>query len=334
MSLKPGPVMADLLGLTLTEQDKKLLAHPALGGIILFSRNFESAEQVADLVAQTRAIRPELIIAVDQEGGRVQRFQSGFTRLPPMRLFAEHNDLTLCGEAGWLMAAEILACGVDISFAPVLDLDFSRSDIIGNRAFSGQPDEVVRYAGAFIEGMLEAGMAATGKHFPGHGHVVADSHLEIPVDSRPLEQIEQQDLVPFKALSRSLAGIMPAHVIYSQISPSPAGFSHYWLQNVLRQQCVFDGLIFSDDLSMEGASVAGDYCQRADAALEAGCDMVLVCNNPGKAWRVLEYLSESSPLEKHRYEPIKGRFSLNLNQLKQTERWQKAHSKLEQLGDT
>lgn len=294
-------LMLDIGGTALTAEDRELLAHPATGGLIFFSRNFESPEQIAALTRDIRALRPDLLIAVDQEGGRVQRFRDGFTRLPPMRALGARWDSDsrgACDDArrlGRLMAAELVACGIDISFAPVLDLDHGHSGVIGDRAFHAGAAAVSALAGAFIDGMADAGMAATGKHFPGHGHVAADSHLELPVDERTLADIEAQDLVPFRALAPKLAGVMPAHVVYAQVDARPAGFSPFWLQQVLRAQLGFRGLIFSDDLAMAGAAGAGGYAERARAALGAGCDMVLVCNDRAGAVQVLQELERWQP---------------------------------------
>lgn len=291
-------LMLDIGGTELTAEDRELLAHPGTGGLIFFSRNFESRDQISALVKAIRAVRPEILVAVDQEGGRVQRFREGFTRLPPMRKLGERFEqnpkqaMAQAYQLGALMASELVACDIDISFAPVLDLDFGQSSVIGDRSFHAQAQAVAALAGAFIDGMRAAGMAATGKHFPGHGFVQADSHLELPVDTRTLDDISAADLVPFRALADRLAGIMPAHVVYEQVDAQPAGFSSFWLQTVLRQQLGFSGVIFSDDLAMAGAAMAGSYAQRAEAALSAGCDMVLVCNDRAGALEVLEYLEQ------------------------------------------
>jgi len=288
-----GSVMIDIADIVLTEEDKQLLQHPSVGGVIYFSRNYVSPAQMSALSASIRQCHPDILIAVDQEGGRVQRFKSGFTRLPAMQrflpLFHKNPDaaLSLIEDAGWLMAVELIAVGVDCSFAPVLDTDSDFCKVIADRAFSGDPEEVSVLAGAFIRGMDDAGMAATGKHFPGHGSVTGDSHEVSPVDNRSLAEITSKDLIPFAALLPSLKGVMPAHVIFPQVDPSPVGFSPYWLQTQLRDTLNFDGIIFSDDLTMEGAAVAGGYAERAIAARQAGCDMVLVCNNRNGAIEAL-----------------------------------------------
>lgn len=297
MSAQPL-LMLDVAGLVLTDEDRELLRHPGTGALILFSRNYESPAQLAALVADIRAQNPEILIAVDQEGGRVQRFRDGFTRLPPMRCLGDLYDrdpnaaLQASRELGLLMAAELVPYGVDISFAPVLDLDFGASSVIGDRSFHADTDVVVALVAAFIDGMAAAGMAATGKHFPGHGFVQGDSHLELPIDSRSLDEIRAQDMVPFIKLADRLAGMMLAHIVYEKVDSQPAGFSPFWLKTVLRTELGYRGLIFSDDLSMEGAAGAGNYAQRAAAALDAGCDMVLVCNDRAGAIEVLDYLAQ------------------------------------------
>lgn len=310
-----GALMLDLEGLVLTEAEKDLIRHPHVGGIILFARNFNNVEQVSALVRSIRELRSELIIAVDQEGGRVQRFREGFVKLPPMRVFGDlyATDPDAARQrsyqCGWLMASEVLAVGVDISFAPILDVDCGISQVIGDRAFHADPQIAVKLLREFIRGMHDAGMAATGKHFPGHGSVVADSHIALPVDERSWAEIEAHDLVPFAALARELQGIMPAHVIYSKVDAKPAGFSPFWLQDILRQRLGFDGVIFSDDLSMEGAVATGPFSDRTNAALDAGCDMVLVCNHRVGALEVLQALEARGQFpEQRRFEALRGRF--------------------------
>ena len=293
-----GRLMVDVEGLSLTVEDRHLLANPQVGGVILFARNIQSRSQVCILVTEIRRCSNSLLIAVDQEGGRVQRFRQGFTKIPSMQLVGDFiesegsHGIFLTHELGWLMASEVLACGVDISFAPVLDMDRETSSIIGDRAFSDQPNKVITAATAFIAGMQEAGMASTGKHFPGHGGIVADSHLEAPVDHRSWEEIRNHDLKPFYALAKTLVGIMPAHITFPTIDADSVGFSSFWLQQILREQLGFRGVIFSDDLSMKGADVAGGYVDKAKEALAAGCDMILVCNSRRGVGQVLSYMEE------------------------------------------
>ncbi|MCP5279303.1 MAG: beta-N-acetylhexosaminidase [Thiobacillus sp.] len=298
-----GPVMADVAGLALTQEERDRLLHPMVGGVILFKRNYESPEQVAALCREIHALRsPHLLIGVDHEGGRVQRFREGFTPIPAMGAIGEVWDghpqraRRLARDAGYVMGAELRAAGVDFSFAPVLDLDYGSSGVIGSRAFHRNAQAVAELGHAVALGLQEAGMSAVGKHFPGHGFVAADSHLAVPVDERGLADMEFADILPFRQLiDLGLAGIMPAHVIYPRVDPLPAGFSRRWLKEILRGQYGFEGVIFSDDLTMEGASVAGGITERALAALNAGCDMVLVCNRPDLADTLLERLQWNLP---------------------------------------
>jgi len=317
-----GPVMIDVEGFTLTTTEKKNINHPNTGAVILFSRNYRSPEQIAKLISEIRNARNgNILIAVDQEGGRVQRFKNGFTRLPAVANFADSPELT--ESAGWLMAAELLALGVDFSFAPVLDVDCGISEIIGNRSFSQDPRLASQLASNFRKGMNSAGMAATGKHFPGHGAVALDSHLTLPVDNRDLNAIFEKDIQPFKQLiAEGLEAIMPAHVVYSQIDSLPAGFSQKWIQDILRTELKFNGVVFSDDLSMEGAASIGDFKQRAKLAIEAGCDMVLVCNNPTAAAEVLDSIPVSqNTLREQRLNAMQGKLGLSREQLMKTDKW-------------
>lgn len=293
-----GPVMLDVVGTSLSEAEKRRLNHPLVGGVILFSRNFENCSQLAALTEEIHALRqPPLLISVDHEGGRVQRFREGFTHLPPMRALGHvwdqdiHQAKHLAEQAGRVLATELRAFAIDFSFTPVLDMDYGDSLVIGDRAFHKDPRAINDLASALMLGMKKAGMAAVGKHFPGHGFVAGDSHVSLPIDERPFDQIAQQDLQPFRMLiDNGIQAIMPAHVIYSQVDDKPAGFSERWLQKVLRERLAFNGAIFSDDLSMQAATAGGDVTTRAQAALQAGCDMVLLCNQPAMADELLENL--------------------------------------------
>ena len=337
-----GLIMLDIEGRQLSEDDRKRLRHPLTGGVILFSRNYESPHQLEELTAEIHRLRrPPLLIAVDHEGGRVQRFREGFTRLPPMRalgaVWDEHplRARHLARDAGYVLAAELRAHGIDLSFTPVLDLDFGNSAVIGDRAFHSQPEAVIELAGALIEGLTLAGMAACGKHFPGHGFIAADSHTDVPVDTRSLAQIEAADLIPFRELiAHGLSSIMPAHVIYPAVDDRPAGFSKIWLSQILRTQMKFQGVIFSDDLSMEGARVAGDIVARADAAIDAGCDMVLVCNRPDAADELLSRLRRKmAPASLARLARLHGRASApTLTTLKATESFSRAVHSIGAIG--
>lgn len=311
-----GPVMLDVAGKQLTAEDAQRLLHPLVGGVILFARNYESPGQLAELTASIHALRtPPLLIAVDHEGGRVQRFRDGFTRIPPMRelgkIWDEHPKRAkhLAQLVGYVLAAELRACGVDFSFTPVLDVDHAASSVIGDRAFHAEPQAIAELAHNLMMGLKLGGMPSVGKHFPGHGFVCADSHLEIPLDERGYTDIDLCDLVPFRQLVNfGLTAVMPAHVIYPKVDVHPAGFSKVWLKDILRGELGFEGCIFSDDLSMEGATVAGGIVQRADAALLAGCDMVLVCNQPESADALLRGLKWEMPVtSKARLAQMHGR---------------------------
>ena len=291
-----GPVMLDVVGTALTEDDIRRIRHPLTGGVILFARNYENRQQLVALTEAIHAVRPGVLIAVDHEGGRVQRFKTdGFTKLPPMRKLGELWDRDVleatraATDIGFVLAAELRACGVDLSFTPVLDLDYGESGVIGDRAFHRDPRVVSVLAKSLNHGLTLAGMANCGKHFPGHGFVKADSHIDIPVDERELNEILNEDAAPYGWLGLGLSAVMPAHVIYPKVDRHPAGFSKKWL-SMLRGDFGFQGVIFSDDLSMEGASVAGSVVDGANAALSAGCDMVLICNSPDKADELLEGL--------------------------------------------
>jgi len=337
-----GPLMLGVASLSLSQEERELLRHPAVGGVILFTRNYAEPAQLKALTDEIHSLRqPRLLVAVDQEGGRVQRFIKGFSPLPAMRLIGHKYDLDpdagrdSARRIGWLMAAELASVGVDLSFAPVLDIDWGISEVIGDRAFHQAPEAVTDLARSFIGGMRDAGMAATGKHFPGHGAVVADSHLALPEDHRSYSEI-LEDIVPYERLIPSgLAGVMIAHVVYTELDRLPAGFSQWWLQTELRERLRFRGVIFSDDLCMVAAEVAGDYAARAQAALAAGCDMVLVCNDFAAAATVAESLvGYSEPLGQLRLARLHGPAEPPaLADLREGESWRTARDVLARLGD-
>lgn len=292
-----GRLMLDLEGTAVTAAERDLLLHPQVGGVIFFSRNFASRAQFVALTATVRALRPELLLAVDQEGGRVQRLQTGYTRLPAMHALGDllaadpHEGAQLLRDTGWLLAVEVIASGLDFSFAPVLDLDRDHCAVIAARAFSADAECAIAAARCFIAGLHEAGMAVTGKHFPGHGSVRGDSHLETPVDPRPLGAVAAHDLRPFQALAGELDGVMSAHILFPAIDHRVVSFSPFWLRQVLRAELGFKGIVFSDDLAMKGADALPDYAAKAAAALAAGCDMLLVCNDRQGALDVLDFLA-------------------------------------------
>jgi len=333
-----GPVMLDVEGLVLTDADRKRLKHPQTGGVILFARNYQSPMQLKALVEEIHSIRnPRLLVAVDQEGGRVQRFREGFQRLPAMGLLGDLYDkdqqraVELSQTIGWIAAAELLYYGIDLSFSPVLDLGHKISSVIGDRAFHTSPDIIVQLANAYIRGMQQAGMEAVGKHFPGHGSVEGDSHHVMPFDRRELSTIESHDLQTFKrVINTHLTGIMMAHVIYDKVDELPAGYSPFWIQQVLRQQLHFDGIVFSDDLSMSGAAAVGGYTERAKVSLQAGCDMLLVCNNPQGADDVLDYLNDyNNPVSQLRLVRLHGRPQVKNNKLFGSDQWIKSIGSLQ-----
>jgi beta-N-acetylhexosaminidase len=302
--LPRGALMVDVAGLALTDEERERLCDPRIGGVILFARNYAGSAQLRALTGEIRALRtPALVVAVDHEGGRVQRFRAdGFTRLPAMRTLGglwvrdDAEAQAMARAAGFVLAAELAAHGIDLSFTPVLDLDYGRSRAIGSRAFHRDPMVVAALARSLVAGMMEVGMGAVGKHFPGHGHVEADSHHDIPVDERTFDTLWEEDIAPYRhGLLQQLAGVMPAHVIYPRAEPGeagPSGFSPFWLKEVLRGRLGFEGIIFSDDLNMAGALVAGDIVERVAAAARAGCDMWLVCNRPDL---VADLLSRGTP---------------------------------------
>jgi beta-N-acetylhexosaminidase len=324
-----GPLMLDVSCFELTHEEIDILDHPLVGGLILFSRNYYDQKQLFDLVRHIRSVsRNDLLIATDHEGGRVQRFREGFSEIPAMGSIAlkshgkpQQSDY-LCEQFGWLMAAELLAFDIDISFAPVLDIH-GVSEVIGDRSFHQRPEKIVKLASEFIKGMHRAGMSATGKHFPGHGNVLEDSHVAMPVDNRRKEDIFALDMAIFKAIHQQglLDAVMPAHVIYPDVDELPAGFSHTWIRQILRQELDFNGVVFSDDLSMQGAVQMGNIVDRAKLAIDAGCDMVLVCNDPKGAANVIDGLP--SDLDLHidsldRIKSLKKTAGLDFSKLKKT----------------
>ena len=338
-----GPVMMDIAGTAITATEQSLLQNPLVGGVILFTRNFGSIEQITALIEQLHSVRsPHLLVAIDHEGGRVQRFHQGFTRLPPAsvygKIYSEDPDKarSYAEKAGWLLAIELRAIGVDFSFAPVLDLAHGVSGVIGDRAYHARPDVVATLAYATMHGMQRAGMQAVGKHFPGHGGVAEDSHLASPVDHRELDRLLKEDMVPFaKMIANDLGGIMPAHVIYERVDDRPAGYSRIWLQDILRQRLNFQGVIFSDDLSMEAAGVAGSYGSRAQQALDAGCDMVLVCNHPEGVSEVVDQLQDyNNPTSQMRLVRMHGKHDISYAELHGSSEWRQVSAEIAQLDQS
>jgi beta-N-acetylhexosaminidase len=321
--------MVDVAGLELTPEDREVLRHPLVGSVILFTRNYASAGQLTRLVADIHAVRtPALVVAVDQEGGRVQRFRPEFSLLPPPRRIGHVFDLdhqqglTLARSMGWLMAAELRAHGVDLSFAPCVDLDYGVSEVIGDRAFHSKAEVVAQLSMAYVQGMKDAGMAATAKHFPGHGAVIADSHKSLPVDRREWHELSA-DLLPYRRLiANGLPGIMVAHVLFPAVAPEPASLSRRWVQNALREELGFQGAVFTDDLSMGGAAEYGDIVARAAAALAAGCDVLPVCNDRGSVIKLLDQLKhEIEPSSHLRLVRMRGRAAPERGQLLAGEAW-------------
>jgi beta-N-acetylhexosaminidase len=319
-----GPLMIDLDGLALTFEERELLQHPLVGGVILFSRNYESRAQLGALTSEIHSLRrPRLLIAVDHEGGRVQRFRQEFTELPALHRLGEHytqsprEALAMATDLGWLMAAELRASEIDFSFAPILDLYSARSRVINDRAFHAQPETVARLGQAYMRGMHAAGMAAVGKHFPGHGTVDADSHHELPIDRRGLQALRTRDLLPFRLLiAAGMEGIMPAHILFSSVDSVPVGYSKVWIEGVLRSELGFVGAVFSDDLSMSGAAVTASHVERTHLALAAGCDMCLICNDRRAVVRVLEQVTVApNPLAQVRLMRMHARGSISMSEV-------------------
>lgn len=329
-----GQLMLGLEGCELSAEERELLRHPQVGGVILFARNYHDPEQLCRLTAAVRGLRrPSLLVGVDQEGGRVQRFREGFTRLPPVRRLGAICDRDprrarwLARVTGWLMAMELRCLGVHLSFAPVVDLDRGISGVIGDRGFHRDPEVVAALAGAYVVGMRRAGMEATAKHFPGHGSVGADSHRELPEDPRELTTIMGRDLRPFAQLAHhGIAAMMAAHVLYPKVAPEPAGFSPTWIGQVLRRRLHYQGLVFSDDLDMAGAGAAGAPEDRARAALRAGCDMVLACNDRHAACRILDHLAPvaDDPVVQLRLVRMHGRGRPDKERIWRARQWRRA----------
>jgi beta-N-acetylhexosaminidase len=334
--------MLDIEGTSLSPADRDLLREPAVGGVILFTRNFESVEQVADLVADIRALRsPPLLVAVDHEGGRVQRFREGFTAIPPMRRIGQEYDrdvdsgLQAARDAGWLIASELRAAGIDLCFAPCVDLDWGVSEIIGNRAFHRKPEAVAELANAFSRGLRSAGMAAVAKHFPGHGAVIADSHLKLPIDRRDYGLV-LDDMRPYERLvsTSSIAGVMLAHIVFEPLDSLPAGFSEYWIQRELRSRLNFGGAVFCDDLSMKATIPYGSMAERGLLALNAGCDMILVCNDRDAAHEAVDALADySNPLSLVRLARLHGTGHVMRESLLASEQWQQVNARFSHWGD-
>jgi len=332
-----GPLMVDVAGTELAADDLEVLRHPLVGGVILFTRNYRDPGQLSALVSAIHAARqPPLIVAVDQEGGRVQRFRSGFSVLPPARRIGHEYDLDaragldLARNMGWLMAAELRACGVDLSFAPCVDLDYGVSEVIGDRSFHSKANAVSQLAMSYMHGMREAGMAATAKHFPGHGAVRADSHTAAPVDRRELMDMGD-DLTPYRRLiANGLPAVMIAHVLYPSVDQdSVASVSSRWIRDVLRGDLGFQGVVFSDDMSMAGAAVAGDIVMRSKRALAAGCDMVLICNSRPSVMTVLERLDvDPEPASHLRLVRMRGRDGMPRDTLMASAQWQECRVQL------
>ena len=324
-----GPLMLDVSGFELTHEEIDILDHPLIGGLILFSRNYYDQKQLSDIVRHIRSVtRNNILIATDHEGGRVQRFREDFSKIPAMGSIAHQTDKNLqqssylCEQFGWLMAAELLAFDIDISFAPVLDIQ-GVSEVIGDRSFHQQPEKIIQLASEFIKGMHRAGMSATGKHFPGHGNVLEDSHIAMPVDHRSKADIFTVDMAIFKSIHQQglLDAVMPAHVIYPDVDALPAGFSQTWIKQILRQQLGFNGVVFSDDLSMQGAVQMGNILERAELAIAAGCDMVLVCNDPKGTIDVIDGLPSDMDLQLNsadRIKSLKKTAGLDFSSLKKT----------------
>jgi len=335
--------MTDFDGVALDDVDREILSHPLVGGVILFSRNYENPEQIRAVTDDLHGIRsPKLLVAVDHEGGRVQRFRRGFTELPPAAVIGDLYDddpaaaLVFAEQCGWIMAVELRSVGVDFSFAPVLDLRNPRSRIIDDRAFHRDPHCVARIGHAYVKGMHQAGMAAVGKHFPGHGTVMADSHVELPIDDRSYYDIANSDLIPFRLMAPDIEGVMPAHIVYPQVDHEPAGFSSVWVDDILRQELGFQGIVFSDDLNMSGAAQTGDVNERATVAIEAGCDIILLCNDRAGTERLISSFSAKvEPVTQVRLMRMHGKgHAQSLAVLSNDARWVAANGRIARINQS
>ena len=329
-----GRIMIDVAGTSISKEDKHLIANKNIGGIIFFSRNFISLEQIQNLIIEIKSVKENILFAVDQEGGRVQRFTGEFSKLPSLqeiyKYSKENNDPDFCKEIAWLTSSELIAAGIDINFAPVVDLNEGSSMIIGDRSFSSNSDDVIKFAENYIEGMHQAGMKATAKHFPGHGGVVEDSHMVLPEDKRSLEELMLSDIKPYLKLSEKIDAVMCAHVLFSSIDINIPSYSNFWLNKFLREQLKYKGIVFSDDLSMVGA---GDYeCKyRAQKSIEAGCDMILICNNRKDVIETVKHFDELGIDPVKKISTMKINNQINWDELIESEKVINIKNKLKQI---
>ncbi len=335
-------MILDLEGLALSAEEREVIRHPAVGGIIFFARNFESPDQIQSLVREVRQQRSDLVLCVDQEGGRVQRFKTGLTRFPPMQALTSYLTFKygrgnkevkrLLWMTGWLLAVEMRSLSLDLSFTPVLDIDYGHNDVIADRAFGSNAEAITFNAGAFIDGLRSAGMVATGKHFPGHGHVSADSHLELPIDERCEPEVCEQDMKVFTNLMDRLDAMMTAHVIYTAVDPKmPVAFSEVWLQAYLREQMGYKGVIISDDLCMEGAKDVGDILKRSKLALAAGCNVLLVCNEPTEAIKLIDACQVSDNAQSPSVRALAAKEKIDIPSFSTLDRWEKFNATKQEL---
>jgi len=329
--------MLDIDGYYLTEDEVSLLSNPFVAGVILFSRNVKSRDQIQSLCKKIKSINPELLIAVDQEGGRVQRLEIGYSKLPSMQQLTNYClrdnfcNLNFAKDLGWLLASEVLSSGIDLSFTPVLDLDLEKSSVIGDRSFGNDPDQVIKVASLFIDGMNEAGMHSIGKHFPGHGGIVEDSHHVNVIDNRTMDEIEKHDLIPFDALKDKLSGIMTAHISFPQIDKNIATFSKFWLSNILRKKINYRGIIFSDDLSMRGAGDEYSISKKIEKAINAGCNILLICNDRLAALEALDFMNMNFTESNNSQELLKPTKLVVWNSLKDNPRRKNIQSIIKEI---